>query len=237
MLCNVPAHYTKKWHITNNWYTKPANWYPKPETRTSVINSLPFYWHVCKMREGSTRDYLGDPYFDWVNNHSELKMEFLIVDSILTCTLYLLYMSQGSLHPSFLSWGSDTLVNVRRFWHPSLCQEVLTPQFMSWGSDTPVYVMRFWQPSFCHEVLTSQLLSWGSGTPAFRTLIATNHTESNFFTIRSNLHIKPELTFRGSKKFEQKIKLIPVGIEHTTLIITGLEVRCLSSCTNQKCAS
>ena len=52
-LCNVPVHYTtclgrggegrhtmkkvvhykKRWHITKNWYLKPANWYPKPETR------------------------------------------------------------------------------------------------------------------------------------------------------------------------------------------------------------
>ena len=42
MLCNSLVHYTKKWRITNNWYLKPANWYPKPETRTSgsVINSL-----------------------------------------------------------------------------------------------------------------------------------------------------------------------------------------------------
>ena len=33
ILRNAPVHYTKKWRITNNWYLKP-------ETRTSVINSL-----------------------------------------------------------------------------------------------------------------------------------------------------------------------------------------------------
>ena len=30
----------KRWRITKNWDQKPANWYPKPETRTSVIAVL-----------------------------------------------------------------------------------------------------------------------------------------------------------------------------------------------------
>ena len=44
-----------------------------------------------------------------------------------------------------------------------------------------------------------------------------------------------KLTFRVLKKFQQKIKLYLVGIEFTTLTITGLEVPCLAKSGNLSC--
>ena len=46
-----------------------------------------------------------------------------------------------------------------------------------------------------------------------------------FFTMRSHLHFKPKFTSKGLKIFK---KLPPVGIELTTLTITGSKVECLS---------
>ena len=40
-----------------------------------------------------------------------------------------------------------------------------------------------------------------------------------FFTKRSNLHCKPDVTSKGFKKFQQKINLSLVGIEPPTLAI------------------
>ena len=45
-----------------------------------------------------------------------------------------------------------------------------------------------------------------------------------FFTMRSNLFFKPEFTSRSFKKFQQKIKLPKVGVEHTQLTITDLGI-------------
>ena len=50
------------------------------------------------------------------------------------------------------------------------------------------------------------------------------------FTIRSNLNFKPEFTSKGFEEFQQKIKLPPVGVEPTTLTITGLRVQYLAYC-------
>ena len=47
-----------------------------------------------------------------------------------------------------------------------------------------------------------------------------------FFTIRSHLHFTPEFTSRGLKLFSKKLP--PVGIELSTLTITGSKVECLS---------
>ena len=53
--------------------------------------------------------------------------------------------------------------------------------------------------------------------------------------IRSHLHFKPGFTFRDSKCFSKKLP--PVGIEHTTLTITGSKVECLSKKATETCAS
>ena len=65
------------------------------------------------------------------------------------------------------------------------------------------------------------------------TVLVTNHdpksqssNNNEFFTIRSYLHFKPEFTSRGLKNFSKKLS--PVGIELTTLTITGSEVKYLS---------
>ena len=50
---------------------------------------------------------------------------------------------------------------------------------------------------------------------------------SRFFTIRSDLHFKPQFTSRGLKTLQQRIKLLPVGTAPTVLPITGLKVWCL----------
>ena len=44
--------------------------------------------------------------------------------------------------------------------------------------------------------------------------------QSSFSRTRSNLHFNPEFTARGFKKFQQKIKLPPVGVGSITLTIT-----------------
>ena len=49
------------------------------------------------------------------------------------------------------------------------------------------------------------------------------HT-GRLFTIRLNLHFKPELPLRGFKIISAKIKLSLMKVELTTVIITGLEV-------------
>ena len=45
------------------------------------------------------------------------------------------------------------------------------------------------------------------------------------FTVRLNLHIKPEFTSRDLKCFSKKIKLSQQGVELTKLTIIVLEVR------------
>ena len=55
-----------------------------------------------------------------------------------------------------------------------------------------------------------------------------------FFTIRLHLHFKPEFTSRSLNIFTAK-KLSPVGIELTTLAITGSKVECLSKYSREAC--
>ena len=65
----------------------------------------------------------------------------------------------------------------------------------------------------------------------YNPFVASKRILVDFFTITSNLHFKLEFTWRGFKKFQQSC--LPVIIETTTVTTTGLEVWCLSNCTNQ----
>ena len=47
MLCNAPMHYKKKVAHCKKLVPVTANWYPKPQTRTTVINSLQS-WLYCR---------------------------------------------------------------------------------------------------------------------------------------------------------------------------------------------